>query len=380
MKKTFVFSLASLLVFIAAADEFIGTVERMKSGSLGFENQGRIADIQNVGTRVSSAVFDEKNNLVCKGDVIARQDTSLCEAAVSVCEAELKHADSDLKEKQLDFDRSKQLHGKNVLSQKQMDQMEDEYIKSRAEKEKVEAALRIAKYNLEACFLRAPFDGEIEEHLASEGTWVDQGVPVATLTFSDVVKVVLEVPEDFSRKVSLTNKISVISPLDGSRLQPAWIEDGMSESKTLSVFVKNQKAPAYELTDAEAKLRQVNRVSFAIDMNGEDFKKTIWVPEDSIMKDEEGLFIWLAKGQNLKGKENIVDRQFFIEKKRVKALDKFKSLGVTAYRCVENPGNVNLYDIVLVSPFKDLKDGEKVVYQPFRWLLRQGDKLKVVIE
>jgi len=380
MLKPFAFFLFSSLALAAAAEEFTGIVERMKTGELGFENQGRIAYMQNVGTRVSSAVFDDKNDLISKGDVIAKQDTSLCEAAVASAEADMKHAEADLKEKQSEFERSKLLQSKNALSQKQMEQVEDEYNKSLAAREKSAAALRTAKYNLEACFLRAPFDGEVEEQLASEGTWVDQGVPVVKLTVFDVMKVVVEVPEELSRKVSLTNKISVISPIDGKRLHPAWLEDNITDSKTLTIFTKNCKIPAYQLTEKEKALTKVGSISFTIDMNGEDFRKTIWVHEDSLQKDEEGSFVWLAKGQNLEVKENILDRQFVVEKRRVKALNKFKSLGINDYQCIENPGDINLYDIALVSPPKDLKDGERVVYQPCRWLLRQGDKVKVIIE
>jgi hypothetical protein len=261
-----------------------------------------------------------------------------------------------------------------------MEGAEKEYAMAVASEKRAEAALRKAKYNLDACFLRAPFDGEIEAQLASEGTWVDQGIAVVTLTVFSVMKIVLDTPEDFTRKVSLTKKINVISPLNGNLIQPAWFDDSSSESKKLTIIVENKKMPVYELTDDEKNLPVVNNVSFVFNKHGDDSKKTIWIPENSIIEDEKGSFIWLAKGQNMNGRINIIDRQFIAEKNYVKSLDKFKNLGINTFRCVENPGNLKLYDIIIMNPPKDLKSGTSVVYQPCRWLLRPGDQIKVVIE
>lgn len=380
MKKTFALLLILIFYFTASAEEFTGTVDHFKTGNLGFENQGRIVDIQRIGLRVSSIVYDEKNNLVSNGDVIATQDTSLCDAAVSVSEAELKQATAELKEKQLDYDRCVQLMQKNALSKKQMDTSEKEYDMAVAAQKRAEASLRTSKYNFDACFLRAPFDGEIAAQLASEGTWVDQGDSVVTLTVFSVMKVVVDVPEGFTRKVSLTNKINVISPIDGECIKPVWFDDTSSESKTLTLLVENKKTPVYKLTEEEGKLPVIRNVSFVIGKHGEDFRKTVWVPESSVIKDEKGSFVWLAKGQNMTNKANVVDRQFIADKQYVNSIDKFNNLGMNTFRCIENPGNIKPYDIIILTPPEELNDGSKVVYQPHRWLLRKGDQVKVIIE
>ncbi|OGV38172.1 MAG: hypothetical protein A2X48_06475 [Lentisphaerae bacterium GWF2_49_21] len=380
MRKLLALLIISLFYFTAAAEEFIGTVDHFKTGDLGFENQGRIVDIQRIGLRVSSIIYDEENKVVSSGDVVASQDTSLCEAAVAVSEAELKQSVAELKEKQLDLERSKQLKEKNALSQKQMDTSEKEYDMAVAAQKRAEASLRTAKYNLDACFLRAPFDGEIAAQLASEGTWVDQGDSVVTLTVFSIMKVVVEVPDNLTRKISLTNKISVVSPVDGEHIRPTWFNDNTSESKNITLLVANRKTPVYQLTEEEKKLPLVSNVSFVIGKHGEDFRKTIWIPENSIIKDEKGPFVWFAKGQNMNEKTNVVDRQFIAGKKYVKLLDKFNNLGINTFRCIENPGDIKLYDIIIVNPPKDLEDGSKAVYQPNRWLLRKGDQVKVIVE
>ena len=136
----------------------------------------------------------------------------------------------------------------------------------------------------------------------------------------------------------------------------------------------------YQLTDDEKSLPVVSNVSFVFNKNGDDFRKIIWIPENSILEDEKGSFIWLAKGQIMNDKTNIIDRRFIAEKHYVKSLDKFNNLGINTFRCVENPGHLKLYDIIIMNPPTDLKDGSKVVYQPSRWLLRLGDQIKVIIE
>ncbi|HCE46866.1 MAG TPA: hypothetical protein DET40_25240 [Lentisphaeria bacterium] len=381
MKKLiFTSLLLSVSLFCGQAEEFTGTVERFKSAELAFENSGRIVEIGQVGTRVSPAIYDSKSNVITKGSVIARQDTSLSEAALAASEADLKQATADVKEKELGLARCKQLMEKNALSQKDMVAAQKEHDQSLAQQKKAEASLSTAKYNLEACYLRAPFYGEIESQLSTEGTWVSSGIPVVRLSLYVVMKVTVEVPEDFSRKVSLANKISVLSPVNGERLDLVWLEDGTTDSKKLNLFVDNQKVPAYQLTEEEKKLPIAESVSFVT--NGdEDFSKIMWVPEISVFKDEKGTFIWFAKEQNILGDKKIISRQFIAGKKYVKSLDRYKSFGVNSiWQSVENPGGVKPGDFLLLSPPEGLKDGSRVVYQPRRWMLRPGDKVKVVVE
>lgn len=375
-KKIFSFYLL-LTVLTVFAEEYTGIVERGKSGNLAFENPGRIVYLRPIGQFAVAGVYDENNNIIKKGDLIAQQDTNLQEAKIKSTEAQLAGAKATMEEKKSEFERVSKLAEKNISSQKAFDTAKKDLETSSAEVKKLEANLRTEQYNLEACYLRAPFDGEIESHLYSEGTWVDHGKDVITLSVFTVVRIKVALPEDVTRKIALSDTIEIIAP-NGERL-PVWFEDTSVLSDSVTLLARNFAVPVTTLNEEQKKLPKVSKLTFVAKLRDEDANKTVWVPTDAIFTDQDCSYIWAASSQKLNIAPKPIEKEFIAKKVMVKPGERYRNLGIYRYRDILNPGSLAVYDIIVIDPPKGLKDGDKVAYQPQRWLFRPGDKVKVSI-
>lgn len=377
MLKKFLLCAVMLLSAGIFAEEFTGTVERSRYGNLAFENPGKIVYLRPVGQVARSGIYDENNNLIHKGDLIAQQDATTQEAKVRSFEAQLKGALATLEEKKAELERDVKLNEKKAVSQKVYDAAKRDYETAFAEVRKLEASLATEKYNLEACCLHAPFDGQVESHLYSEGTWVDHGKEVITLSLVLVVKIKVPVPEDFSKKVDHTDIIKVISP-DSEAPIGVWFDDVSMDVNNIYLYVKNNLVPIYKLTEEENKLPKVHKISF-VSRNRDESGDTIWVDTNSLKKDEKGYYIWHAKDQVMGNPDKPIARQFIVEKVPVVPGSKYRNVGVYRHRVLENPASLKSFDYILVDAPDNLQDGSMVAYQPLRWMFRPGDKVKVQI-
>ena len=376
-KKIILFYLLLTALFVFA-EEYTGIVERGKSGNLAFENPGRIVYLRPIGQFAVAGVYDENNNIIKKGDLIAQQDTNLQEAKIKSTEAQLAGARATMEEKKSDFERVSKLAEKNISSQKAFDTSKKDLEIASAEVKKLEANLRTEQYNLEACYLRAPFDGEIESHLYSEGTWVDHGKDVITLSVFTVVRIKVNLPEEVTRKIALSDTIEIIAP-NGDHL-PAWFEDTSITFDSITLLARNFEVPVTTLNEAQKKLPKVSKLTFVAKLRDEDANKTIWVPADAIFSDRDSSYIWAASNQKLSSTPKPIEKEFIAKKVMVKPGDRYRNLGIYRYRDILNPGSLAVYDIIIIDPAAGLKDGDKVAYQPKRWLFRPGDKVKISIQ
>lgn len=376
LKKSFFFA---AILFSAGifAEEFTGTVERSKSGNLAFENPGRIVYLRPIGQVALAGTYDASNNLINKGDLIAQQDTTKQEAKVRSYEAQLKGAMAALEEKKAELERNIKLSEKKAVSQKIYDQTKKDYETAFAEVRKLEAELTTEKYNLEACYLRAPFDGQVEAHLYSEGTWIDHGKEVVTLSLVLIVKIKVPVPESFSGKVSNTDVIKVISP-DSEKPVGVWFDNVSMDVNNIYLYVKNNLVPVYKLTEEQKKLPKVHKISF-VSRNHDEGGETLWADTNSLKKDENGYYVWRAKDQTMGNPDKPLERQFTVERISVIPGPKYRNIGIYRYRILEKPADLKMHDFVLIDTSENLKHGDVVAYEPRRWMFRPGDKVKVQI-
>ncbi len=118
---------------------------------------------------------------VRKGELIVRVDARLLKAALDRAEAAFSLSESLLK-------RRKELHGRNIINQEELDRSLTEYSLA-------EGALRQARIEYEKSFVKAPADGLINYVYADEGEFIDRGKPLVHLVNIDRVKININVPE-----------------------------------------------------------------------------------------------------------------------------------------------------------------------------------------
>ena len=158
----------------------------------------------------------EEGNRVKKGEVIARLENDDAKAAVQRAKADVKVAHFNLQQSQaelddaiLDFNRKKELVGKEIIPQSQYDAAEARYKKAkaavsanRATLRASEAGLKEAQVLLEYTIIRAPFDAvvltkdaDIGDIVTPIGAAADAKAAVVTIADMKSLQVEVDVSE-----------------------------------------------------------------------------------------------------------------------------------------------------------------------------------------
>jgi membrane fusion protein (multidrug efflux system) len=146
------------------------TVRAQRRATLSFQEPGTL-----------SLVLADLGDQVRRGELLARLDTDVLEAAAVEAEAGLKF-------QTYNHERARQLHAEGTIS-------EQDYYAAEYAWKSATAAARTVRARLENSELRAPFGGTVARRSAEAGDVVTPGTPVYDLVQADTVKVEVWVPE-----------------------------------------------------------------------------------------------------------------------------------------------------------------------------------------
>ena len=361
---------------------FRGKVDRAKTINLSFEHLGRIVSVESIGTPAKACYLDKDNNVVRPGDPLAAQDPRVYEYQVQIDQANVRSAEAALDEAKQQFERMQQLSEKKAASQKELDKALKEFEMAKAKLLSAQASLSKSMYDLDACTLRAPFSGQIEDLYYNLGTCVDKGKDVIKFSVIGIVKVVVPVPESVSRNIGKTDPIYVY-PADGSEPVGALLyQEETLDPGILNLYVGNQETPIKRnMTDEERKLKKISAIAWAAKDHQEDRSAPAWVPVKSIFKEADGRsFVWRGRGQKIAMRSGkAIDRVFAAEKVYIEPDNLFRIIGLLNYQRLKEWGNIDTFDVILTAAPEDLQDGEKVLFAEKRWLFRPGESVKVKI-
>ncbi len=197
----------------------IGRLVAVHSSSVPAEIDGIVTDFDvQVGDRFK------------KGEVIARLDVEILKARFDLArgelgqtKADLSSAHAELKLARQEWERLKGLQSSGAFPKGRFD---DARLKIVMEEAKVaraqaavatsEAAMRLARLNLDKTVVRSPFDGVVTQRLSERGAYVRAGTPLVHLMADRRLEIEADVP--FQRLSGLKPGVSVDFHLDdGSR-------------------------------------------------------------------------------------------------------------------------------------------------------------------
>ena len=108
--------------------------------------------------------------------------------------------------------------------------------------------------------------------------------------------------------------------------------------------------------------------------------KVLSVPANSLVKEGDKHYVWKAKGQKTMQPDKTIDRYFKIEKVYVEPADLLRIVSNSEKKvALTECGGLELYDLVMINPQKDLVEGETILYPEGKYLLMPGDQVKVVV-
>ena len=140
--------------------------------------------VVDVGAQVSGQIKEvlvDFNSRVKAGDVLARIDESTPTQRLKQAEADLESAKASNKLVQLNVERTRELHKKNLVSQQELDSAEAQLAQSNATLLTRIATVNNAKLDLERTVITAPIDGMVLNRNTDKGRTVNASTNAPTL-------------------------------------------------------------------------------------------------------------------------------------------------------------------------------------------------------
>lgn len=128
-----------------------------------------------VGSQVSGTIAwlgADFNDRVKKGQVLAQLEPSLFRTAVAQADANRARAQAGVSEAQRAYERAKELAGRNVIAQVELDAAEAAYHQRVAEVRQAQASLQNARVNLGHATITSPIDGVVIARAVDTGQTV----------------------------------------------------------------------------------------------------------------------------------------------------------------------------------------------------------------
>ncbi len=224
---------------------------------------------------------------VKEGQLLLKLNTEVTESSIAEAKAQLALAEKL-------YEKQKELWDQHIGSEVQ-------YLQAKTNLEAARERLRSLEARLDMAYIKAPFDGIIDEIHAKEGELAAPGRQLVQLLNLDRMKIYADVSETYLQKVHKGDKVEVLFP------------DLDSEPYRLSVFRKeNAINPKSRTFKIEIKL---NNPGWYIKPNlftlvrFRDYHnpRALVVPSEIIKKDIHGYFLYVVRQQ---GKETVARKVY----------------------------------------------------------------------
>ena len=150
---------------------FPGKILPLNYSKLAFEVPGKISEVNvDIGDAVK------------KNEILASLDPSEMQANLSQAEARYDLANQALK-------RFEDLKSKGFISNQELDRANSEFLIAKAQ-------VDLYSVKLEQTFIRAPFDGYIQNRFLDSGTVISPGAPILEIIDSTVVEENVSIPRE----------------------------------------------------------------------------------------------------------------------------------------------------------------------------------------
>jgi membrane fusion protein (multidrug efflux system) len=222
---------------------------------------------------VVKEVLVEEGNHVKQGDLIARTDTSDYGNTINSIKASYNLALINQK-------RLSGLRKQEIVSQSQIDTIKAEVLS-------LEAALAIAKVQLERCYIRASISGIVNELPAKKGVYLAVGDPVATVVDIERLKVSVGIPESDVDAVRKIKSFGVTIEAVGNK--------EITGTKHFLAVAPESLAQVYKLElEVENKSENILPGMFArVEIVKQEFPEALAIPLYSVISRDDKHFVYL---------------------------------------------------------------------------------------
>ena len=343
---------APIVKEIVEYDDFTGRFEAVESVDVRARVNGHIEQV----------AFKD-GALVLKGDLLVTIDKRPYQMAVGQAEAAVLAAQSRLKFADGDLERAQSLSRTGNLSEQTLEQRRQASSTARAELEGAQAALAVARLNLEWTEVRAPISGRVGRRLISQGNLVKADDSILAMIISDdPIHFYFDIDERsylayqraFMAQGGVTNassnaRIAIFGDKEPTReARLDYLDnrvDGGSGNVRLRAVVAN--------TDHLLKPGLFGTIKLA----GSPAYQGVLVPDQAIATDQDRRFVWVVANDNT-----------------VSTRDVRPGPRIDGYRLIRT--GLNGGETIVVSGLQKVKANDKVrvTTQPLAPVLEAGAK------
>lgn len=367
---------------IFGAQEYTGTVVPIATlpyqAGTNESFYGTLSYIAREGQILNPQVVDSKGNVIKEGDAILKLDTRFWDAMVLQAQAALINAQEQVELTKVEYLRYQTLSQTKAESVEQFQDAEVAYQNALNNYWQADATLSMNKAIVEACNDYAPFEGIVTG--VSYCTGPLAGWPLtATITQLNPIGINIKMSREEARNIGMNTPVQII-PLNSNTAQ--GIFNGYSILTPDGITFITENYPVMEGSnvikdDSLTVLRNWSSANkFYLDSNSD----VIGAPVGSLVQDGDKTFVWRGKGQKTMQTDKGIDNVFPIEKVFIKPDDLYRTTdNFETIVALKDKGALEINDVLLVNPPKDLKDGQIIVYPEESYLLMPGDQIKVIV-
>jgi RND family efflux transporter MFP subunit len=304
-----------------------------------------------MGAEVSAKIVSIEADLgdhVKKGQVLIRLDTSAYQLGLSSANAQYAEAKAGLELAADQYERTKKLAEKNLVSDEMMDQAAANLESSKARERLTKANQSLARRNLRETSVRSPYDGRVSSRSGGPGELVVPGVPIITVVKDEVLKIDLALSEMEIRQVSAGMPAIVSLPAIPSKVfQGKVTRIGVAADRGSGSFPVR-----VEVDNADYELMSGMRAAIHIELKR--YPEAIVVTRDNIVRvsDQDAVFVTEENDTKTVARTRLIETlERDGEKVRVvSGLEKGDLLIVVGQQSIKGGSRVSIVE----------KDGERV--------------------
>ena len=244
-----------------------------------------------------------------------------------------------------------------------------------------------AREDLEDCILRAPFSGRVTAQHVGEGSFVQAGSPIVTLTMMNPIEAVVSVSANVESQL-VAGTDAWIYPMDGNDVDrqqavraTLYLKRGVADAGTRTfelgfIAANERKRPR----DSAQGLPQVPYVTPVFDNplaipGGEG----LYVLSDSVAEDDSGAWVMKVRGlsQGARTSETL-EGTLYADRVSVRLGE--RKIQVASWALMRVADGSGLEPGDLLVPFPEPEFGDGFAMHDNRWLLRPGDLVQVAVD
>lgn len=263
--------------------ETIGTLSAINGVDLSAETAGIVSDI-----------LFESGQVIPKGQVILKQDTS-------VEEAQLANKLASLKLAQLDFDREQKLLPKNATSKQSYDTR-------LAQLQQAQADVDLIKAQIKQKSITTPFAGKLGIRHVNLGQYLSPGTMIVTLQAINPLLVKMNIPEQYLDKLKVGQTMTVHIQLDNTTktiIGKLSAINAKADSATHNIQVEG-------LIENAAQDLLPNLFS-TVEVWLDHPRSVLLVPETAISYSLSGDYVYLIQNQGSKTEPNLIANRAYVK-------------------------------------------------------------------